>query len=113
MVVTETEILAVSSRHMGCVNTKYTPPRRNAERLKRKKEQHAPKPIITTHSSNKHVDVLEDKEIRDNTSSKVEAVATNDDKSHELANVLYQFGRLDTRSDPMIEQLPINPFFQI
>ncbi|KAL5188497.1 putative serine/threonine-protein kinase [Glycine soja] len=72
---------------MGCVNTKYTPPRRNAERLKRNKEQHAPKPIITTHSSNKHVDVLEDKEIRDDTSSKVEAVATNDDKSHELANV--------------------------
>lgn len=30
--------------------------------------------------------MLEDKEIRDNTSSKVEAVATNDDKSHELAN---------------------------
>ena len=59
------------------------------ERLKRNKEQHAPKPI-TTHSSNKHVyDVLEEKEeIGDNISSKdkvdlEDAAAINAAKSHE------------------------------
>ncbi|TKY60377.1 serine/threonine-protein kinase [Spatholobus suberectus] len=92
---------------MGCVNTKFTPPRngnRNVERLKRNKEHaksgSAPKPISQKdysrkHSSNKHVGVRSEEETnkkrvvsseKESDSNKVKGVARNDDKS-EVGNV--------------------------
>lgn len=102
---------------MGCVNTKYTPPR-NCERLKRNKDHadttlSAPKDYPTTHSSTfKHVEVnfeeetekkiSNDKEIRD--TNKV--VARNDDKSNEVGNVTEENKKNDIERYEFVEGWP-------
>ncbi|CAJ1937933.1 unnamed protein product [Sphenostylis stenocarpa] len=83
---------------MGCVNSKYTPPRRNDERRLKRNNEDAPKSLARHHSkdssSNKHQVRLKEKvervvsseKERDNTDSEVKGVARNHDKSDEVGD---------------------------